>query len=53
MISLKNVKMLTIALLVLSCMHSASASIDEDVISEIASDYYDLYGSPHLVANLA
>ncbi|WP_342304100.1 hypothetical protein [Methanolobus sp. ZRKC5] len=53
MISLKNAKLLTIALLLLSCMQVVSASIDEDVVSEIASDYYDVYGSPHLKANLA
>lgn len=53
MISLKNMKVLAIAILLLSCISIASASIDEDVVDEIASDYYDVYGSPHLVANLA
>lgn len=53
MISLKNVKVLTIAIMLLSCVPIASAGIDEDVVGEIASDYYDVYGSPHLVANLA
>ncbi len=52
MISLKNVKVLTIAIMLLSCVSVASASVDEDVVDEIASDYYDVYGSPHLVANL-
>jgi len=53
MISLKNMNVLVIAILLLSCISIASASIDEDVVDEIASDYYDVYGSPHLVANLA
>ncbi|WP_321420319.1 hypothetical protein [uncultured Methanomethylovorans sp.] len=53
MISLKNMNVLAIAILLLSCVSIASASVDEDVVSEIASDYYDVYGSPHLVANLA
>lgn len=53
MISLKNVRMLLIAILFLNSVQFASASIDEDVVSEIASDYYDVYGSPHLTANLA
>ncbi len=53
MISLKNMNVLAIAILLLSCISIASASIDEDVVDEIASDYYDVYGSPHLVANLA
>jgi hypothetical protein len=53
MTSLKNMKLLTIAILLLSCVPVASAGIDEDVVGEIASDYYDVYGSPHLVANLA
>lgn len=45
--------MLAIAIMLLSCVSVASASVDEDVVDEIASDYYDVYGSPHLVANLA
>ena len=53
MISLKNMNVLAIAILLLSCISIASASIDEDVVDEIASDYYDVYGSPHLVANFA
>jgi hypothetical protein len=53
MISFKNVKLLMIAFLLLSSMQFASASIDDDVVAEIASDYYDVYGAPHLTANLA
>ncbi|MBN2110023.1 MAG: hypothetical protein JW705_02905 [Methanosarcinaceae archaeon] len=53
MISFKNVKLLVIAVILLCCMQVASAGIDEDVVSEIASDYYDVYGYPHLTANLA
>jgi hypothetical protein len=53
MISIKNVKLLTITILLISCMQIASAGINEEVVSEIASDYYDVYGAPHLKANLA
>ncbi|WP_292463326.1 hypothetical protein [Methanolobus sp.] len=53
MITMKNVKLLTITILLLSCMQIASAGINEEVVSEIASDYYDVYGAPHLEANLA
>ena len=53
MISLRNLKFLSIAILLLCSMQFASAGIDENVVSEIASDYYDVYGSPNLVANLA
>lgn len=53
MISLKNMNVLAIAILLLSCISIASASINEDVVDEIANDYYNVYGSPHLVANLA
>ncbi len=53
MISFKSVKLLTIAVLLLSSMQVVSASIDDDVVAEIASDYYDVYGDPHLTANLA
>jgi len=53
MISFRILKFLSIAILLLGGMQFASAGIDENVVSEIASDYYDVYGSPHLVANLA
>ncbi|TQD24996.1 COG1361 S-layer family protein [Methanolobus vulcani] len=53
MISLKNARMLMAAILLLSSVQFASATIDDSVVSEIADDYYDVYGSPHLVANLA
>jgi len=53
MITLKNLKFISIAILLLSSMQFASAGIDENVVAEIASDYYDVYGSPNLIANLA
>ncbi|WP_321430278.1 hypothetical protein [uncultured Methanolobus sp.] len=53
MISLKNARMLMAAILLLSSVQFALATIDDSVVSEIADDYYDVYGSPHLVANLA
>ncbi len=53
MITLKDLKYLSIAIILLSSMQFASAGIDENVVSEIASDYYDVYGSPNLIANLA
>lgn len=53
MIPVKNVKLLMITILLLSCMQVSSAGINEEVVSEIASDYYDVYGAPNLKANLA
>lgn len=53
MISIKNVKFLTITILLLSCMQTASAGINEEVIHAIGSDYYDVYGAPNLKANIA
>lgn len=53
MISFRNLKIFSIAILLIVSMQLASAGIDENVVSEIARDYYDVYGSPHLVANLA
>ncbi len=53
MISIKSLKLLTITILLVSCVQIAAAGINEEVVSEIASDYYDVYGSPDLKANLA
>lgn len=53
MISIKNVNIILITIVFLSCMPISSAGIDENVVAEIAGDYYDVYGVPHLVANLA
>jgi hypothetical protein len=41
-----------IVTMLLCGVHIAAASIDYDVVSEIKDDYYDAYGSPHLIATV-
>ncbi len=44
---------IVIAVMLLCGPHIAAASIDDNVVSEIADDYYDVYGAPHLKTTVA
>ncbi|MDG6243353.1 MAG: hypothetical protein QCH31_03015 [Methanolobus sp.] len=53
MIINKRTKLLLVTIILLSCVQIVSAGIDEDVIHAIKNDYYDVYGSADLKANIA
>ncbi len=49
----KAIRLLVSTFILLTCIQMATAAISDDVVAEIAGDYYDVYGSPELKANLA